>query len=137
MAQELSGGCACGAIRYETNADPIVMLNCHCSDCRKASGSGYAAIIFVPKDAVKLRGEARYYGVLGSSGKMVERGFCPNCENPVIEKVERLPNALGILAGSLDDPALYKPSMDLHTDSAPPWDAMLPDTTKFPRGRSA
>ena len=137
MAQELSGGCACGAIRYETNADPIVMLNCHCSDCRKASGSGYAPIIFVQKDAVKLHGEVRFYGVRGSSGKMVERGFCPNCGSPVIEKAERLPNALGIPAGSLDDPALYKPSMDLYTDSAPPWDAMLPDTTKFPRGRSA
>jgi hypothetical protein len=68
---------------------------------------------------------------------MVERGFCPNCGNPVIEKVERLPNALGILAGSLDDPALYKPTMDLYIDGAPPWDAMLPDTKKCPRGRSA
>jgi hypothetical protein len=68
---------------------------------------------------------------------MVERGFCPNCGSPLIEKVERLANALGIAAGSLDDPALYKPSVDLYTDSAPPWDSMLPDTTKFPRGRSA
>ena len=113
MTQKLSGGCACGAIRYETDADPIVMLNCHCSDCRKASGSGYAAIIFVRKDEVKLRGEVRFDGVRGSSGKMVERGFCPNCGSPVIQKVERLANALGIQAGSLDDPALYKPSMDL------------------------
>jgi hypothetical protein len=137
MTQKLSGGCACGAIHYETDADPIVMLNCHCSDCRKASGSGYAAIIFVPKDAVIVRGEARFYGVQGSSGKMVERGFCPNCGSPVIEKVERLPNALGILAGSLDDPSLYKPSMDLHTDSAQHWDLMLPHTKKFPKGRSA
>ena len=69
MAQELSGGCACGAIRYETNADPIVMLNCHCSDCRKASGSGYAAIIFVQKDAVKLHGEVRFYGSVGAQGR--------------------------------------------------------------------
>ena len=68
---------------------------------------------------------------------MVERGSCPNCGSPVIEKAERLPNALGIHAGSLDDPAHHKPSMDLYTDSAPPWDAMLPATTKFPRGRSA
>jgi len=30
MAQKISGGCACGAIRYEAHADPIVMVNCHC-----------------------------------------------------------------------------------------------------------
>ncbi len=99
MTQKLSGGCACGAIRYETDADPIVMLNCHCSDCRKASGSGYAAIIFVPKDPVRVRGEVRFHEVRGSSGKMVERGFCPNCGSPIIEKVERLANALGNPSG--------------------------------------
>jgi len=53
MGRKLSGGCACGAIRYETDADPVVMLNCHCSDCRKASGSAYAAIVVVPKTAYK------------------------------------------------------------------------------------
>jgi hypothetical protein len=126
----------CGAIHYEIDADPIAMLNCRCSDCRKASGSGYSAIIFVPKDAVKLRGDARFYGTRGSSGKMVERGFCPNCGSPVIEQVERLPNTLGILAGCLNDPSLYKPSMDLYTDSAQHWDSMLPHTKKFPKGRS-
>jgi hypothetical protein len=132
MTQKLSGGCLrshslrdrCRSYRHELSLQRLP----------KASGSGYAAIILVPKDAVKLRGEVRFHG---SSGKMVERGFCPNCGSPVIEKAERLPSALGIPAGSLDDPTLYRPSMDLYTDSAPPWDSMLPDTTKFPRGRSA
>jgi hypothetical protein len=45
MAQKISGGCACGAIHYECNADPVVMLNCHCRDCQRASGSAYAAVV--------------------------------------------------------------------------------------------
>ena len=60
MPKKLSGGCACGAIRYESDADPTVMLNCHCSDCRKASGSGYAAIVIVQKSSLNLNGEARF-----------------------------------------------------------------------------
>jgi hypothetical protein len=68
---------------------------------------------------------------------MVERGFCPNCGSPVLVKLEGFPDVLGIQAGSLDDPARHKPSMDLFTESAPPWDSMRPDTKKFPKGRSA
>jgi hypothetical protein len=49
MSQTIAGGCACGAVRYETDATPVAMFNCHCRDCQRASGSGYAAILVVPK----------------------------------------------------------------------------------------
>jgi len=68
MTSKLSGGCACGAIRYESDAAPTVMLNCHCSDCRKASGSGYAAIVIVQKSSLQLSGEARFHKLRGGSG---------------------------------------------------------------------
>ena len=86
MAQKLSGGCACGAIHYECNADPVVMLNCHCRDCQHASGSAYAAVVVVPKAAVQLRGEPRYHRIVGTAGKSVERGFCPTCGSQVTMK---------------------------------------------------
>ena len=137
MGQTLSGGCACGAIRYKTEADPVVMLNCHCRDCQKSSGSAYAAVMIVPKDAVQISGEPRYHRVVGQAGKAVERGFCPTCGSQVTTKLERMPDVLGLKAGTLDDPSLYKPSMDIFADSAQPWDHMNPDTEKFPQGLSA
>jgi hypothetical protein len=124
MTSKLSGGCACGAIRYESDAAPTVMLNCHCSDCRKASGSGYAAIVIVQKSSLQLSGEARFHKLRGGSGSIIERGFCPDCGSSLFVRLERFPNVLGIQAGSLDDPALHNPSMDVYTDSAPEWDAM-------------
>jgi hypothetical protein len=36
MPRKLSGGCVCGAIRYECDADPVIMMNCHCRDCQKS-----------------------------------------------------------------------------------------------------
>ncbi len=137
MGQNLSGGCACGAIRYETDADPMLMLNCHCRDCQKASGSAYAAIVVVPEPAVRLTGEPRYHKSIGDGGKAVERGFCPTCGSQVLTKLERMPDVLGLKAGTLDDPSLYKPAMDIFADSAQPWDHMNPDTKKFPQGFSA
>ena len=41
---------------------------------------------------------------------------------------------LGLQAGSLDDPSIYKPAMDIFTASAQPWDHMAPDTQKLPQG---
>ena len=79
MGKKLTGGCICGAIRYETAADPVVMVNCHCRDCQRATGSGYAPFVIVPKAAVKVSGQPRYYKTVGASGGAVERGFCPTC----------------------------------------------------------
>jgi hypothetical protein len=41
MVTPFSGGCACGAIRYECSAAPIFALNCHCRDCQRATGKPY------------------------------------------------------------------------------------------------
>jgi hypothetical protein len=136
MTQKISGGCACGAVRYECNLDPVVMLNCHCRNCQQASGSGYAAVAAVPKTAVQVRGEPRYYKIVGDGGTAVERGFCPNCGSQVFMKIERLPDVLGLQAGSLDDPSIYRPMMDIFTSSAQPWDHMNPNTQKHTQGPS-
>jgi hypothetical protein len=134
MTQKLSGGCACGAIHYECHADPVMMLNCHCRDCQQASGSAYAAVVVVPKTAVKMRGEPRSHRIVGKTGKAVERGFCPICGSQVTVKLERLPDVLGLQAGSLDDPSIYRPMMDVFTSSAQPWDLMDPKIQKHMEG---
>jgi hypothetical protein len=87
-----------------------------------AGGSAYAAIVAVPKAAVQIPGEPRYHKVVGQAGKAVERGFCQSCGSQVTVKLERRPDVLGLQAGSLDDPSIYRPMMDVFTASAPPWD---------------
>lgn len=131
---KLSGGCACGAIRYETAADPVLMLNCHCRDCQRASGSAYAALVVVPKASLKMTGEPRYHEVTGASGNAVERGFCLACGSPLALKLGWMPDLFALQAGSLDDPSLHKPAMDIYTASAQAWDHMHPDLPKRPQG---
>jgi hypothetical protein len=130
MGQNFAGGCACGAIRYETTADPTEMVNCHCRDCQRAGGSAYAPVLIFETKAVKLSGEPRYYKTVGRAGKTVERGFCAYCGSQVTLKLERHPNLIGFQAASLDDPSLYRPGMDIFTASAWYWDHMQPATEK-------
>ena len=67
---------------------------------------------------------------IGGAGKAMERGFCPTCGSHVTDKLERLPNILALQAGSLDDPSMYRPMMDVFTSSAQPWDHMDPKVQK-------
>jgi hypothetical protein len=130
MAIKFTGGCLCGAVRYECSAAPIAMGNCHCRDCQRATGTAYASGLLVPQSAVTITGEVKYYEVIGDSGNIVGRGFCPNCGSRLFSKPP-IPEFMGIMAGSLDDPSWFRPTMDIYTASAQPWDYMNPDLPKI------
>lgn len=130
MATKFTGGCLCGSVRYECSAEPIAMGNCHCRDCQKATGTAYAAGLLVSQSAVTITGDVKYHEVIGDSGSLVGRGFCPNCGSFVFSKPP-IPELMGILAGSLDDPSWFNPTTDLYTASAQPWDYMNPNLSKF------
>jgi hypothetical protein len=79
MAVPFSGGCICGAVRYECLAEPVVSGFCHCRDCQRETGSAFGTTLFVPRNAVTIVGEVKYYDGKGDSGNIVSRGFCPTC----------------------------------------------------------
>ena len=137
MTTPFSGGCACGAIRYECSAESVTSLNCHCRDCQRGSGSAYAALLSVPVAAfTPMKGDPKFYRVTADSQYPVDRGFCPECGSAVFLKVQRMWD-LGfayLLAASLDDPSWVRPVVDLWTSSAQPWDYMNPTLPKFERG---
>ena len=91
-------------------------------------------MLFVPRNAVQITGEVKYYDVKGDSGNILSRGFCPTCGSLLFGKPAARPDVMGILAGSLDDPSRHRPAMDIYTASAQPWDHMNPELPKFPKG---
>ena len=133
MATKFTGGCLCGAVRYECSADPIFMGNCHCRDCQKSSGGAYEPDIGLPAAALKITGAVKYYDTKADSGNTLSRGFCPECGASLFGKTSAMPDLAMITAGSLDDPSLYKPTLDIFTSSAQPWDHMNPALAKFPK----
>ena len=128
-----SGGCACGGVRYECSAEPLMAVNCHCRDCQRASGTAYASGLMVPETALRLTGGApKFYSSTAESGHRVHRGFCPECGSPVLARNEAYPMFV-IAAASLDDPSGHRPQMDVWTVSAQPWDHMDPALPKHAR----
>jgi len=127
-----SGGCACGAVRYESTAAPVMMLQCHCRDCQRATGGAHSALVIVPMEAFHLRqGEPRFHASPSEAAGMTRRAFCPECGAPVFGNPDAAPHIVALHAASLDDPSGFHSQMDVWTSDAQPWDAMDPATPKF------
>jgi hypothetical protein len=134
MKQPITGGCVCGALRYEIKAEPTLMLKCHCRDCQHVTGSGYAPAFLVPADALRVtQGQLRHHLTSSIRRGKHKRGFCPECGSRItggeFEKGDS--PFVGVLASSLDDPSLFQPQMDIFVSDAQPWDQMDPAIPKF------
>jgi hypothetical protein len=138
MTAPFSGGCACGAIRYESTAEPVLMLHCHCSDCQQSSGGPFSSFVIVPKEAFKLtKGSLRFHDSPSEAGGKTHRGFCPDCGSPIVVKADAAPKFDAIRTAGLDDPGWFKLQMDVWTSDAHPWDQMNPALPKFEKYPSA
>ncbi len=116
------GRCLCGSVRYESSADPVAFMLCHCRDCQYVSGGEPAAVVVVPKSAFKLtKGSIKGFSVKAESGKLVERQFCPVCGTPMFSSLEGMPDLWAVKAGTMDDSSSLKPTAFIWTKSAQPW----------------
>ncbi len=122
MTTGQTGGCLCGAIRYEITREPAMQAVCHCRHCQKQAGSAFSTIVGVPEDGVRLtQGAPKSYIDHGESGKAVERQFCADCGSPLFSKVAVAPGLTFVKAGTLDDPAGFTPSAHIWTKSKQNW----------------
>jgi len=123
MTVPFSGGCACGAVRYECAAEPLFVAHCHCRDCQKASGGQMSTVAGVPRNAFRLTaGKTRSFAYSGDSGKGLARYFCENCGSRLYTAdLGAMPELMFVAAGSLDDASWLKPVMHIYTKSKQPW----------------
>lgn len=105
-----TGGCLCGAIRYEVTGDPLRAYNCHCDDCRRATGSAFATNVFFKADQVKVvKGTPAIYTHIADSGNVRVKEFCSNCGTQLFSYGEARPENRSIKVGTFDDASFVKP----------------------------
>jgi hypothetical protein len=128
---KVGGGCLCGAVRYEVTPPAIVMVNCHCSRCRRARGAAHATNLFVAADQLRFTsGEGRVHIYNLPGAERFGQNFCTDCGG----KVPRLSPKIGrwvIPAGSLDgDPGL-RPGLHIFVGSKASWDHIADALPQF------
>ncbi|MEP7239980.1 MAG: GFA family protein [Devosia sp.] len=135
MSGIYSGGCACGAVRYQTRSAPVFENHCQCRDCQKRSGTGHSSYLTFPDRArVHVTGVASQWGVIADSGNEKFHAFCPICGAPVYLTFAAMPDLISIHAGSLDDPAAFNPQALTYSVRGQAWDAIDPAVERMAPG---
>lgn len=112
------GRCLCGAIGYVVRDEPVAVVLCHCSMCRRAAGAPAVAWAMFPLEAFEVvRGKPAVF----ASSPGVERSFCATCGTQLAFTAEFLPGLVDVTVGSLDDPAALPPRMHIWDESRLPW----------------
>ena len=125
----LSGGCLCGGIRYEVSGPFVKPAYCHCTQCRKATGSAFAANASLAADGFRIvSGEALLARYESSPGQL--RCFCSRCGSPLVKLYTDRPEAR-IRLGSLDDDPHLEMAGHVFTREKAPWYEIRDDLPRF------
>ena len=115
-----TGSCLCGSVNYKSNSDPLVIQNCHCDQCRKATGSVYLTSLFIKEENFEITGEVNNYSHLSDAGNNMTKYFCPKCGSQVFGKNSGRPGIITIRAGTVNEKDIIKPIRNLFLKSKVP-----------------
>jgi len=115
-----TGSCLCGSVNYKSISDPLVIQNCHCDQCRKATGSVYLTNLFIKEENFEITGEVNNYTHLSDAGNNMTKYFCPNCGSQVFGKNSGRPGIITIRAGTVNEKDIIKPIRNLFLKSKVP-----------------
>ena len=123
------GQCLCGEVAFELDAQRLKLYRCHCSLCRRQSGTATncAAIVDAPRFRW-VRGQAAVASWTKQTG--FRSDFCSRCGSPVPNPLRDLAS-YWVPAGLLDDLYQFEVIADFHMSSKAPWDTTSPNSHQF------
>ncbi len=129
---KLMGSCLCGAVRYEVTGEAQRFFHCHCSRCRKATGTGHASNLFLQPAVLSwLTGQEhiRLYKV--PEAKRFANQFCEICGSRLPRQPKDTDTVI-LPAGSLDDDAPMQPEARIFGDSRAAWSCAGDEVPVYP-----
>ena len=130
---KVTGGCQCGAIRYEADVDPATSSICHCNDCQKFSGAPWRASVRARAADLKLSGEPQVYVKTAESGTRRGQAFCGTCGSALYAFTPPDPEIVNLRLGSVDQRTDLPPHAQIWCDSALPWALDISGLSASPR----
>lgn len=126
-----SGGCHCGAIRYDVDGEPQHVALCHCSDCRRSAGAPMVSWAAFTADALTV---TQGQPVTFNSSGAAMRSFCGTCGTGLFYRnADMLPGIVDIQSVTLDDPEALPPEAHIQVAERLHWMDDLDSLTRFER----
>lgn len=127
----IGGSCLCGSARFEVSGTFESFFLCHCSRCRKDTGSAHAANLFSTMATLAWLSGREHVRTYRVSGSRHERSFCAECGS-ALPGLQMDGALLVVPAGSLDDDIDVRPTAHICLASRAAWDEHLEDIPGFP-----
>jgi hypothetical protein len=132
MTAMRQGGCACGAVRYEFQGDPLFTHACHCTDCQRLTGGAFGVSMIIEESQLRLtKGQPVSGELIADSGNTKKVYFCGGCGSSLWNESSSRPGALTLKPGTLDDTDRVKPEAHIWTRSKQPWVQIAADTPAY------
>jgi hypothetical protein len=126
-----SGGCHCGAIRYDVEGEPLHVALCHCSDCRRSAGAPMISWAAFSEDELTV---TQGQPVTFNSSGVAMRSFCGTCGTGLFYRnADMLPGIVDIQSVTLDDPEALPPDAHIQAAERLHWMDDLDTLTRFER----
>jgi hypothetical protein len=123
-----TGGCQCGAVRFEARAAPTFVCVCHCNSCRKANGGAMVPwVTFNEADVSFIRGPLQEY----QSSAGVTRGHCARCGTGISYRIQRRAGDIDLTLASMDDPGAFQPTVHVWVEDKLPWLVICDDLPQY------
>ena len=126
MQKSFTGGCQCGAVRYELTGAPERLYACHCKECQRQTGSAFGMTLLVKENGLKISGELKKFERISDAGNRVTAYFCPNCGVRIYGIPRYVKGLFSLKPGTLDDTSWLRPTAMLWLKSAQSW-CNIPD----------
>jgi hypothetical protein len=123
-SSKYSGSCLCGRVKYAFGVEPRVLVACHCSLCRKATGSAFGTFALVPKEHFKWTAGGDRVATFSSSSE-AQRLFCRECGSTLGSLHDQRPMFMHVAAGTLDSAPSMHLAMHAYTGSKAAWYEIL------------
>lgn len=117
MTEIRTGGCRCGAVRFAAQGAPKFVANCHCRDCRRATGAAFSTWVGYESGMVAWTGDRAVH----ETPDAVRRGFCARCGTPLSYSGRQWAAETHLLVGTFDDPSGLTPTADAFAGERLPW----------------
>jgi len=130
----LTGGCQCGAVRYEHSGTPTALYVCHCRECRHQSASAFGISVEVTKAGLRVaQGAPKFWTRDTDSGKRLRCAFCPDCGSRLWHEPEGGADWLTLKGGSLDTPPDISDAIHIWTSRKLPGVVIPAGAEQFPQ----
>ena len=131
-----TASCGCGQLKARCDGAPDSIVQCHCADCKKRSGSAFGLGAYYQGEAVTITGVSQRYIRKAASGADFIQFFCPNCATTLYWTTERHPSGIGIAVGAFNDLPDTKPVRSVFDNNRCAWLEPLKIPT-FRKGRDS